>query len=89
MQEQLANVQHWPDDAATALAAACRAGDMAGAYRIIRDYRPPELAQIALKAGFSCVHPGNRGRFLQHLQSQIAEAARQRVDGFGLRRSHP
>lgn len=83
--QEYGHTDRWPDDVAAVLASACRSGKLAEAYSLIRDYPPAELAQIALKAGFSCVHPSNRTRFLQHLESQIAEAARRRVDGFGLR----
>lgn len=67
------------------LTKATRQGDLAGAYRLVRDYYPAELQQIALRAGFSCISLRRRSAFMEHLQSQIAEAARRRTDGYGLR----
>ena len=70
---------------AAQLTKATRQGDLAGAYRLVREYRPAELEQIALSAGFSCITRRRPREFMEHLQSQIAEAARRRTDGFGLR----
>ncbi len=61
-----------------------KSGDLCGAYAQI-DNRPiAEVAQIMLRAGFSVIVP-RHVNFLAYMQSQLAEAARYRVDGFGLR----
>lgn len=67
------------------LTQATRRGDLAGAYRLVRDFRPPALQQIAWRAGFSCISLRHRREAVAHIQRQIAQAARLRTDGFGLR----
>ncbi|MCC8942822.1 hypothetical protein H8A99_42050 [Bradyrhizobium sp. Arg68] len=73
------------DKIARELSAACRAGDLAAAYRVILPYDPSELTPIAFRAGFSCIGARPRSQYMQHLQRQIADAARLRVDGWELR----
>lgn len=73
------------EQVADELTAATRQGDMPQAYRVIQGIAYQELPAIALAAGFSCVSPRNKRAFLVHLQQQVAEAARRRTDGYGLR----
>ena len=57
------------------LRAAERAGDLGGAYRLLRLGTPDDAAMIALRAGHDIVSTGDRF-FWEHLQNQIAQACR-------------
>lgn len=70
---------------ANELTDATKHGDMPQAYRVIEGIDYQDLPAVALAAGFSCVSPRNKRAFLVHLQKQVAEAARRRTDGYGLR----
>lgn len=61
-----------------------KSGDLCGAYAEIDNRPTAEVAQIMLRAGFSVIVP-RHVNFMTYMQSQLAEAARHRVDGFGLR----
>lgn len=75
------------EEAAAALAAACKAGELAAAYRVLGGFQLAEVERIALHAGFSCVSRKYRRGFMVHLQQQIAAGARARADGWGLRKA--
>jgi hypothetical protein len=66
------------------LRSAERAGDLSGAYCLLRVGTVADAAMIAVRAGHSITNTGDRG-FWQHLQSQVAQACRQLCDGFELR----
>ena len=70
---------------AAELTEATRAGRLADAYRVLQAQPFGDLAPVALRAGFVCIATRNRREFMAHLTSQVAEAARRRTDGFGLR----
>jgi hypothetical protein len=38
-----------------------------------------------LQAGFSCISRTNRRSFMVHIVRQVADAARNKTDGYGLR----
>ena len=61
-----------------------RAGDMGGAYRLLKLGTPDDAALIAVRAGHSIVSTGDR-IFWPYLQRQIAQACRHLCDGFELR----
>jgi hypothetical protein len=44
-----------------------------------------EVQAIALQAGFSCISRTNRRSFMVHIVRQVADAARNKTDGYGLR----
>ena len=66
------------------LRAAERAGDLGGAYRLLRLGTPDDAAMIAARAGHDLISTGDRF-FWEHLQNQIAQACRHLCDGFELR----
>lgn len=68
----------------TSIGAMTKSGDLCGAYAQIDNRPVAEVAQIMLRAGFSVIVP-RHVNFLSYMQAQLAEAARHRVDGFGLR----
>src|SRR3546814_8541796 len=62
-----------------------RSGKLGDAYRVL-DKRPvDEVQAIALQAGFSCISRTNRRSFMVHIVRQVADAARNKTDGYGLR----
>src|SRR3546814_4434479 len=73
------------ETAARALVEATRSGKLGDAYRVL-DKRPvDEVQAIALQAGFSCISRTNRRSFMVHIVRQVADAARNKTDGYGLR----
>jgi hypothetical protein len=68
----------------TSVGAMTKVGDLCGAYAQIDNRPVAEVAQIMLRSGFSVIAPPSV-KFMAYMQSQLAEAARHRVDGFGLR----
>ncbi len=69
---------------ADSLAASEKAGALAECYRLIRGFTKTEAQAVALAAGHSVIATTDRG-FWENLQAQIAEACRQRCDGYELR----
>lgn len=67
---------------ATKLNEATRAGDLAGAYRIVGTLSTDDAHAVLLAAGHSCCNPSN-SQFRQLMQRDIAAACRMKVDGFG------
>jgi hypothetical protein len=61
-----------------------RAGDVGGAYRLLKLGTADDAALIALRAGHSTVSTNDR-IFWEYLQRQIAKACRHLCDGFELR----
>lgn len=57
------------------------AGDLAGAYRILKGLSDADFGAVALEAGHSLVfgHPAKRQA---HVQAQVAACCRSRRDGF-------
>jgi hypothetical protein len=70
------------------LRSAERAGDLGGAYRLLRVGTAADAAMIAVRAGHSTISTGDRC-FWQHVQNQVAQACRQLCDGFELRKRLP
>lgn len=68
------------------LVSATRSGNLAQAYTVAARTPFQDLPLVAVEAGFSCISTRNRRDFLIHLQRQIANAARHRTDGYGLRK---
>jgi len=63
--------------------AACERGDMVAAYRVLARMSKADAAQAMLVAGFSILgerHPQGPA----HLQQQIAQACKLRLDGYTL-----
>lgn len=60
-----------------------RAGDLGGAYRLMRLGTPDDAALIALRAGHRIVSTSDR-IFWEYLQRQVARACRHLCDGFEL-----
>jgi hypothetical protein len=70
------------------LRSAERAGDLGGAYRLLRVGTAADAAMIAVRAGHSIICTGDRC-FWQHVQNQVAQACWQLCDGFELRQRLP
>ena len=70
---------------AAQLSSATRAGDLAGAYQTIQRLAADDAWPIALYAGFTMASRRPKAAFFSALQQQIANAARHKTDGFGLR----
>lgn len=70
--------------AAEQLRRAERAGDLGGAYRLLRVGTVADAAMIAVRAGHSITRTGDRC-FWQHVQNQVAQACVQLCDRFELR----
>lgn len=73
------------ETAVAALLNATRNGKLADAYRVLQNQPYKEMAPLALGAGFACISTANKQHFMAHLVGQVAEATRNRTDGYGLR----
>lgn len=73
------------EQSAEKLVAATKRGDLAAAYGVVSQVPFRDLTALSLRAGFSCISNKNRRKFLVHFQEQIAQAARHKTDGYGLR----
>lgn len=60
------------------------AGDLAVAYSVLRRGSAGDAVIIGAHAGHTIIGTASAG-FWQHLQGQVAEACRQRRDGFAMR----
>lgn len=69
---------------ASSLRMAERAGNLSEAYGLFRGMRAPMAQAVALQAGHSVVSTTCR-HFWPHLQGQIAEACRNKADGYAMR----
>ncbi|KLD35820.1 hypothetical protein TB15x_20590 [Xanthomonas perforans] len=74
-----------PQVLADALNAATRAGNLADAYSVIKDLPSNVLLDVFLTSGFSCAAVKNHRELLAYVVNQVADAARQKTDGPGLR----
>ena len=61
-----------------------KAGSLANCYRLIRGFSKIEAQAVALAAGHSVIATTDR-EFWAFLQGEIAEACRERCDGYELR----
>jgi hypothetical protein len=59
------------------------AGNLGGAYQLIRNLSKPLLLDVMLSAGFAAVLITDT-KFTEHVQRQVAEACAQKVDGHTL-----
>lgn len=72
------------DDAkrkAETLNAATRAGDLAGAYRVVAGLPKPDAMEVLLTAGHSSLFTNDK-HFVAYMQAAIAGASRGRLDGW-------
>ncbi len=61
-------------------------GDLGGAYKALQGLSPQDASVVAKECGFSVIGLQSGPAFFTHMQKQVAEAVRNKTDGFGLRK---
>lgn len=73
-----------PKHLAQQLQAATRAGDLAAAYTVLKTLDIETVKQVAIHGGYSLIFTKKRKELLEHIQRQVAKAAKLRGDGWSL-----
>jgi maleate cis-trans isomerase len=74
-----------PEQLAKQLQAATRASNLAAAYAVLKPLDLETIKQVALKGGYSIIFSRKKSELLEHVQAQVAKAAKLGRDGWALR----
>lgn len=74
-----------PEQLAKQLQVATRASNLAAAYAVLKPLDLETVKAVALKGGYSIIFTRKKMELLEHVQAQVAKAAKIGCDGWMLR----